>query len=30
MRQLLTGLGMKAADIDRIMATAEANAKKTS
>ena len=28
MRQLLTGLGMKAPDIDRIMATAEANAKK--
>src|SRR5215467_2036437 len=28
MRQLLTGLGMKQADIDRIMATAEANAKK--
>jgi HlyD family secretion protein len=28
MRQLLTGLGMKSADVDRIMATAEANAKK--
>src|SRR5262249_48538350 len=28
MRQLLTGLGMKQADIDRVMATAEANAKK--
>ena len=28
MRQLLTGVGMKPADIDRIMATAEANAKK--
>lgn len=28
MRQLLGGLGMKAGDIDRIMATAEANAKK--
>jgi multidrug resistance efflux pump len=28
MRQLLTGLGMKQGDIDRIMATAEANAKK--
>jgi hypothetical protein len=28
MRQLLTGLGMKQADVDRIMATAEANAKK--
>ena len=28
MRQLLTGVGMKQADIDRIMATAEANAKK--
>src|SRR5207247_2285514 len=28
MRQLLGGLGMKPADIDRIMATAEANAKK--
>jgi multidrug resistance efflux pump len=28
MRQLLTGLGLKQADIDRIMATAEANAKK--
>jgi multidrug resistance efflux pump len=28
MRQLLSGLGMKPADIDRIMATAEANAKK--
>jgi multidrug resistance efflux pump len=28
MRQLLTGLGMKQTDIDRIMATAEANAKK--
>jgi len=28
MRQLLGGLGMKQADIDRIMATAEANAKK--
>ena len=28
MRQLLTGLGMKPADIERIMATAEANAKK--
>jgi membrane fusion protein (multidrug efflux system) len=28
MRQLLTGLGMKPADLDRIMATAEANAKK--
>src|SRR5215510_12689970 len=28
MRQLLTGLGMKPADIDRILATAEANAKK--
>src|SRR5439155_9108432 len=30
MRQLLGGLGMKPADIDRIMATAEANAKKAS
>src|SRR5215813_592843 len=30
MRQLLTGLGMKQGDIDRIMATAEANAKKDS
>ena len=29
MRQLLTGLGMKTADIDRIMATAAANAKKS-
>src|SRR3954454_16396583 len=29
MRQLLTGLGMKPADVDRIMATAEANSKKT-
>ena len=28
MRQLLGGLGMKPADIDRILATAEANAKK--
>lgn len=28
MRQLLGGLGMKQADVDRIMATAEANAKK--
>src|SRR5215472_14945603 len=28
MRQLLGGLGMKQSDIDRIMATAEANAKK--
>ena len=28
MRQLLTGLGMKPADVERIMATAEANAKK--
>ena len=28
MRQLLTGLGMKSADVDRIMATAEANSKK--
>jgi multidrug resistance efflux pump len=28
MRQLLTGLGLKPADVDRIMATAEANAKK--
>ena len=28
MRQLLAGVGMKQADIDRIMATAEANAKK--
>jgi multidrug efflux pump subunit AcrA (membrane-fusion protein) len=28
MRQLLTGLGMKEADINRIMATAEANSKK--
>jgi multidrug resistance efflux pump len=28
MRQLLAGVGMKPADIDRIMATAEANAKK--
>src|SRR5215475_4381153 len=28
MRQLLTGLGMKQSDVDRIMATAEANAKK--
>src|SRR5262249_17608031 len=28
MRQLLTGLGMKQGDIDRVMATAEANAKK--
>jgi multidrug resistance efflux pump len=28
MRQLLSGLGMKAPDIERIMATAEANAKK--
>src|SRR5215471_19245228 len=28
MRQLLTGLGMKPADIERIIATAEANAKK--
>jgi multidrug resistance efflux pump len=28
MRQLLAGLGMKQADIDRIMATAESNAKK--
>jgi multidrug resistance efflux pump len=28
MRQLLTGLGMKTADVDRIMATAETNAKK--
>lgn len=29
MRQLLTGLGMKTADVDRIMATAETNSKKT-
>jgi multidrug resistance efflux pump len=29
MRQLLGGLGMKPADIDRIMATAETNSKKT-
>ena len=29
MRQLLTGLGMKPADVDSIMATAAANAKKT-
>jgi multidrug resistance efflux pump len=29
MRQLLTGLGMKPADVDRIMATADANSKKT-
>src|SRR5215467_10080868 len=28
MRQLLTGLGMKQTDVERIMATAEANAKK--
>jgi HlyD family secretion protein len=28
MRQLLTGLGMKQAEVDKIMATAEANAKK--
>jgi HlyD family secretion protein len=28
MRQLLTGLGMKQADVDRIMATADANSKK--
>jgi len=28
MRQLLSGLGMKPADVDRIMATAEANSKK--
>src|SRR5262249_9787588 len=28
MRQLLTGLGMKQSDIERILATAEANAKK--
>jgi HlyD family secretion protein len=28
MKQLLSGLGMKQADIDRILATAEANAKK--
>ena len=28
MRQLLTGVGMKPADVERIMATAEANAKK--
>jgi multidrug resistance efflux pump len=28
MRQLLTGVGMKQADIDRVMATADANAKK--
>jgi hypothetical protein len=28
MKQLLTGIGMKQSDIDRIMATAEANAKK--
>jgi multidrug resistance efflux pump len=28
MRQLLTGLGLKQQDVDRIMATAEANAKK--
>jgi HlyD family secretion protein len=28
MRELLTGLGMKPADVDRIMATAEANSKK--
>jgi HlyD family secretion protein len=28
MRQLLTGLGMKPAEVERIMATAEANAKK--
>src|SRR5262245_22610080 len=30
MRQLLTGLGMKQADIDRIMATAAENAKRSS
>jgi hypothetical protein len=30
MRQLLTGLGMKSSDIDRIMATAAENAKKSS
>jgi HlyD family secretion protein len=29
MRQLLTGLGMKEADVNRIMATAEANSKKS-
>jgi HlyD family secretion protein len=29
MRQLLTGLGMSNADVDRIMATAETNSKKT-
>src|SRR5947209_18129024 len=29
MRQLLTGLGMKPADVERSMATAEANSKKT-
>lgn len=29
MKQLLSGVGMKASDIDRIMATAEANAKKS-
>ena len=28
MRQLLAGLGMKQADVDRIMATADANSKK--
>ncbi len=28
MRQLLTGLGMKPSDVDKVMATAEANAKK--
>ncbi|MBZ5617945.1 MAG: efflux RND transporter periplasmic adaptor subunit [Acidobacteriia bacterium] len=28
MRQLLTGLGMKPVDVDRVMATAESNAKK--
>jgi len=28
MRQLLAGLGMKSGDVDRVMATAEANAKK--
>jgi len=29
MRQLLTGLGMSTADVDRIMATADTNSKKT-
>ncbi len=29
MRQLLTGLGMKAADVNRIMATAESNSKQS-